>query len=125
MYKNKDLEIENKQLKNTLDEYHEEFAQVKNQEVTIKGLKDKIKEIESASEQQIQQRLKEKEKELQRLYADKEEQLQASQLDLVKKLGETENKNLAYKLQAEKCQSEVSNNTVGIFPTNSFHKSYQ
>lgn len=81
------MEIENRQLKNTLDEYHEEFAQVKNQEVTIKGLKDKIKEIEAMSEQQVAQRLKEKEKELQRSYAEKEEQLQATQLDLVKKLG--------------------------------------
>lgn len=84
------MEIENKQLKNTLDEYHEEFAQVKNQEVTIKGLKDKIKEIEAMGEQQVVQRLKEKEKELQRSYADKEEQLQATQLDLVKKLGKME-----------------------------------
>ena len=81
------MEIENKQLKNTLDEYHEEFAQVKNQEVTIKGLKDKIKEIEAMSEQQVAQRLREKEKEIQRSYADKEEQLQVTQLDLVKKLG--------------------------------------
>lgn len=105
--KMQDLEIECKQLKNTLEEYHEEFAHVKNQEVTIKSLKEKIKEIESSNEQQIFQRLKEKEKEIQRSYSDKEDQLHIDKLELAKKLGETENRNLEYKSQIEKFQNEL------------------
>ncbi|RNA09201.1 homeobox cut-like 1 isoform X1, partial [Brachionus plicatilis] len=87
-----DLEIENKQLRETLDEYNTEFAEIKNQEVTIKNLKEKIKELEEKSEQQVQTKLNEKEKELQKFYSDKEEHLQTSQLDLVKKLGDTESR---------------------------------
>lgn len=105
--KMQDLEIENKQLKNTLDEYHEEFAQVKNQEVTIKNLKEKIKEMELTNEQQIQVKLKEREKELVRSYVDTEEQMRTNQLDLVKKLGEVENKNLNYKSQIDMYQEEL------------------
>ncbi len=71
-----DLEIENKQLRETLDEYNVEFAQVKNQEVTIKSLNNKIKELDEKADQSVQQRVKEKEKELQRAFADKEEQMQ-------------------------------------------------
>ncbi|KAL3856805.1 hypothetical protein ACJMK2_011522, partial [Sinanodonta woodiana] len=46
-----DLEIENKQLRETLDEYNHEFAEVKNQEVTIKQLRDRIKECEEKAEE--------------------------------------------------------------------------
>jgi homeobox protein cut-like len=102
-----DLEIENKQLKSTLDEYHQEFAQVKNQEVTIKMLKEKIKELEDKSEQQVQQRLGDKEKELQRLFADKEQQYQENQLELVKKLGDAENKCLQLKSQTDKAREDL------------------
>lgn len=102
-----DLEIENKQLRETLDEYNAEFAEVKNQEVTIKMLKEKIKELEDKSEQQIQARLKEKEKELTRFYSDKEEQIQTAQLDLVKKLGETEARCLNLQSQLGKANSDL------------------
>lgn len=84
-----------------------EFANVKNQEVTIKNLKDKIKELEASSEQQISLRLKEKEKELQRYYNEKEDQLQSTQMDLVKKLGETENVSLTYRSQMDQYQNEL------------------
>lgn len=102
-----DLEIENKQLRETLDEYNLEFAEVKNQEVTIKALKDKIKELEEKSEQNVLQRVKEKEKEAQRFYTDKEEQLKSQQLDLVKKLGETEARCLSLQSQLHKSQTDL------------------
>uniref|UniRef100_A0A4W3IFQ3 Protein CASP n=1 Tax=Callorhinchus milii TaxID=7868 RepID=A0A4W3IFQ3_CALMI len=41
-----DIETENQKLRETLEEYNKEFAEVKNQEVTIKALKEKIKEYE-------------------------------------------------------------------------------
>lgn len=102
-----DLEIENKQLRDTLDDYNNEFAQVKNQEVTIKMLKDKIKELEDKSEQLVQQRIKDKEKELQRFFSEKEDQLQTTQLDLAKKLGDTEAKCLALQTQLQKSQNDL------------------
>ncbi len=103
----KDLEIENKQLKNTLDEYHAEFAEVKNQEVTIKSLKERIKELEASVDQQVQQRSREREKELQKAYDEKEEGLRENQMDLIKKLGETEMKSLELRALVDKCQTEL------------------
>jgi homeobox protein cut-like len=102
-----DLEIENKQLRDTLEEYNVEFAQVKNQEVTIKNLNNKIKELEEKMEQSVQTRLKEKEKELQKSYAEKEEQMQQTQFDLVKKLGDTEARNLSLQSQLTKLSTDM------------------
>ncbi|CAF3789921.1 unnamed protein product, partial [Adineta steineri] len=85
-----DLEVENQKLRETLDEYNHEFADVKNQEVTIKQLREKIKDLEDRTESNIQQRVKEKEKELQRIFSEKERQLQSQQFDLVTKYGEME-----------------------------------
>ncbi|CAF4957323.1 unnamed protein product, partial [Rotaria socialis] len=85
-----DLEVENQKLRETLAEYNNEFADVKNQEVTIKQLREKIKDLEDKTESTIQQRIKEKEKELQRIFAEKERQLQNQQFDLVTKYAEME-----------------------------------
>jgi homeobox protein cut-like len=105
--RNTDLEIENKKLRETLDEYNLEFAEVKNQEVTIKALKDKIKELEDKSEQQVQLKLKEKEKELQRVFNDKDEQFRTNQFELVKKLGDTEARNLNLQAQIQKVNTDL------------------
>lgn len=75
--------------------------------MTIKSLKEKIKELEASSEQQVQQRLKDKEKDLQRLFSEKEDQLQSNQFDLVKKLGEAENRTMELKEQFDKCQTDL------------------
>ena len=105
--RNQDLEIENKKLRETLEEYNVEFAEVKNQEVTIKALKEKIKELEEKSEQQVQAKLKEKEKELQKAFNDKDEQFKSNQFDLVKKLGETEAWNLALQAQLQRANADL------------------
>ena len=102
-----DLEIENKQLRDTLDEYNVEFAQVKNQEVTIKSLKDKIRELEERVEQQVAQKSKETEKELQRSYADKEELFQNAQLELVKRLGDAEARQLHLQSELSKAHAQL------------------
>ena len=102
-----DLEIENKQLRETLDEYNNEFAHVKNQEVTIKQLKEKIKDLEEKSEQTVQNKLKEKEKELIKQFGDRDEHSKSVQLDLVKKLGETETKNSNLQNQLQKLQTDM------------------
>ncbi|XP_041349034.1 homeobox protein cut-like 1 isoform X2 [Gigantopelta aegis] len=102
-----DLEIENKQLRETLEEYNHEFAEVKNQEVTIKQLKDKIKEYEEKLETTAELRTKEKERELQRFFAEKERQLQETQLAVARKLGEAEQKISTLHAALEAVQSEL------------------
>lgn len=106
-HKVQDLEIENKQLRETLDEYNHEFAEVKNQEVTIKQLREKIKEHEDNLEATAQTRSKEKERELQRTFAEKERQLQETQMDVARKLGEAEHKIKSLHSQMEASQSEL------------------
>ena len=102
-----DIEIENKQLRETLDEYNNEFKDVKNQEVTIKMLKEKLKDMESSGESQLQQRVKEKEKEMQRNFTDQLEQAKQIQFDLVKKLGDTESRSLNLQMQLNKAQADL------------------
>lgn len=106
-HKAQDLEIENKKLRETLDEYNNEFAEVKNQEVTIKGLKEKLKEYEEKMEANAQARAKEKERELQRQFAEKERQLQETQLAVAKKLGDAEHKVATLQSALDSTQSEL------------------
>ncbi|GAB1602343.1 protein CASP-like [Argonauta hians] len=103
----KDLEIENKQLRETLTDYNHEFAEVKNQEVTIKQLKEKIKEYEERMEATVDAKVKEKEKEVYKTFAEKERQLQETQLAVAKKLGEAEQKVSILRANLESVQSEL------------------
>ena len=104
-------------------------------EVTIKQLREKVKESEEKLEQSaqaslqctccafkssalhstmflcfdllhLQLRAKEKEKELRRNFAEKERQLQETQLSVVKKLGEAEHRVLT--LQSGKCMLTIA-----------------
>ncbi|XP_072044688.1 protein CASP-like isoform X2 [Amphiura filiformis] len=102
-----DLEIENQKLRETLDEYNQEFAEVKNQEVTIKNLRDKVKEYEDKMEAVAEARAKEKEKELQRSFANKERQLQETQMSVATKLGEAEHKIQQLQSALEASESEL------------------
>ncbi|XP_022344162.1 homeobox protein cut-like 1 isoform X3 [Crassostrea virginica] len=102
-----DLEIENKQLRDTLEEYNHEFAEVKNQEVTIKQLRDRLKECEDKIEATAEARSKEKEKDLQRVFTEKERQLQETQLSVAKKLGEAEQRVASLQSALENVQSEL------------------
>ncbi|XP_046840802.1 protein CASP-like [Xenia sp. Carnegie-2017] len=102
-----DYEIENKKLRDTLSEYNNEFAEVKNQEVTINRLREKLKEYEDKIEETAQLRVQEKEKEMEKSFAERERQLQETQLEVAKKLGETELQVANLKSALESTQSEL------------------
>ncbi|XP_068748257.1 protein CASP-like isoform X1 [Montipora capricornis] len=102
-----DYEIENKQLKETLEEYNTEFAEVKNQEVTINRLKEKLREFEDKMEDRVQARVKEKEKDIQKLFTDKENMLQEKQVSVAKKLGEAEHKAATLQAALDSTQSDL------------------
>jgi homeobox protein cut-like len=55
------LELENKSLRSQLDEYQEEFRGIKNQEVTIRRLEDKIKEYDTRMESLVQEQVQQTE----------------------------------------------------------------
>lgn len=106
-HKVQDLEVENRQLKGRLDEYNSEFAEVKNQEVTIKQLREKLKEFEEKLESTAQAKAKEKEKDLQRLFSEKERHLQETQMVVAKKLGEAEHQVAVLQSALNSVQSET------------------
>ena len=52
-----EMEAENRRLQKKLSEFQSEFKDIKNQEVTIRRLEDRCKELEGKAEEIVQQRL--------------------------------------------------------------------
>uniref|UniRef100_A0A672F5C8 Protein CASP n=1 Tax=Salarias fasciatus TaxID=181472 RepID=A0A672F5C8_SALFA len=96
-----DIETENTKLRETLEDYNKEFADVKNQEVTIKNLKEKIREYEQSLKNQAENLAQEKQLQLHNDYAEKERKLQESQDSMSSRLEEAEHK--AQSLQTGTC----------------------
>uniref|UniRef100_A0A673G037 Protein CASP n=1 Tax=Sinocyclocheilus rhinocerous TaxID=307959 RepID=A0A673G037_9TELE len=67
-----DIDTENQKLRETLEEYNKEFAEVKNQEVTIKTLKEKIREYEQSMRNQAENLALEKHQQIHKNYEEKE-----------------------------------------------------
>ncbi|XP_066835825.1 homeobox protein cut-like 1 isoform X7 [Anser cygnoides] len=102
-----DIETENQKLRETLEEYNKEFAEVKNQEVTIKALKEKIREYEQTLKNQAENIALEKEQKLQNDFAEKERKLQETQMSTASKLEEAEHKVQALQTALEKTRTEL------------------
>ncbi|XP_069562443.1 cut-like homeobox 1b isoform X4 [Brachyistius frenatus] len=102
-----DIETENTKLRETLEDYNKEFAEVKNQEVTIKALKEKIREYEQSLKNQAENLAQEKELQLHNDYAEKERKLQESQDSMSSRLEETEHKAQSLQTALETTQAEL------------------
>uniref|UniRef100_A0A9J7X3E1 Uncharacterized protein n=1 Tax=Cyprinus carpio carpio TaxID=630221 RepID=A0A9J7X3E1_CYPCA len=66
------IDAGNQKLRETLEEYNKEFAEVKNQEVTIKTLKEKIREYEQSMRNQAENLALEKQQQIHKDYEEKE-----------------------------------------------------
>ncbi|CAM4558169.1 unnamed protein product [Leuciscus chuanchicus] len=102
-----DIDTENQKLRETLEEYNKEFAEVKNQEVTIKTLKEKIREYEQSVRNQAENLALEKQQQIHKDYAEKERKFQESHESLVCKLQETELKAQSLQTALERTQTEL------------------
>ncbi|KAK7882643.1 hypothetical protein WMY93_028817 [Mugilogobius chulae] len=102
-----DIETENSKLRETLEDYNKEFADVKNQEVTIKNLKEKIREYEQSLKNQAENLAQEKQLQLHNDYAEKERKLQESQDSMSSKLEEAEHKVQSLQTALETTQAEL------------------
>ncbi|XP_058274539.1 cut-like homeobox 1b isoform X2 [Hemibagrus wyckioides] len=102
-----DIETENQKLRETLEDYNKEFAEVKNQEVTIKALKEKIREYEQTLKNQAENLAQEKEQQLHNDYAEKERKLQESQESMASRLEEAEHKAQTLQTALESTQAEL------------------
>uniref|UniRef100_A0A673FZX4 Protein CASP n=1 Tax=Sinocyclocheilus rhinocerous TaxID=307959 RepID=A0A673FZX4_9TELE len=80
-----DIDTENQKLRETLEEYNKEFAEVKNQEVTIKTLKEKIREYEQSMRNQAENLALEKHQQIHKNYEEKERSVPivADEIDMV------------------------------------------
>ena len=76
-------------------------------EVTIKQLREKVREYEDTMEATAQARAKDKEKDLHRQFTEKERHLQEMQMNVAKKLGEAEHR--AATLQGGEVLSFITN----------------
>uniref|UniRef100_A0A674C7C0 Protein CASP n=1 Tax=Salmo trutta TaxID=8032 RepID=A0A674C7C0_SALTR len=102
-----DIETENLKLRETLEDYNKEFTEVKNQEVTIKALKEKIREYEQSLKNQAENLVQEKQVQLHNDYAEKERKLQESQESMSSKLVEAEHKAQSLQTALETTQAEL------------------
>ncbi|XP_024863484.1 homeobox protein cut-like 1 [Kryptolebias marmoratus] len=102
-----DIETENTKLRETLEDYNKEFAEVKNQEVTIKALKEKIREYEQTLKNQAENLAQEKQLQLHNDYAEKERKLQENQDSMSSRLKEAEHKVQSLQTALETTQAEL------------------
>ncbi|XP_055752603.1 homeobox protein cut-like 1 [Salvelinus fontinalis] len=102
-----DIETENLQLRETLEDYNKEFTEVKNQEVTIKGLKEKIRDYEQSLKNKAENLVQEKQVQLHNDYAEKERKLQESQESMSSKLVDADHKAQALQTALETTQAEL------------------
>ncbi|XP_048836212.1 cut-like homeobox 1b isoform X3 [Brienomyrus brachyistius] len=102
-----DVEMENQKLRETLEEYNKEFAEVKNQEVTIKALKEKIRDYEQSLKTQAESLVQEAELKLHSDYAEKERKLQESQCSMASRLEEANHKAQALQTALDSTQTEL------------------
>ncbi|XP_071034811.1 homeobox protein cut-like 1 isoform X2 [Parasteatoda tepidariorum] len=101
-----DLEIENRHLRETLNDYSREFKVVQNQEVTIKLLREKIRELLEKDESS-QDKAEEKDPELLQLFDEKECDRLGAQLVDRPNLDDTETKVAQLQSALDKSQSEL------------------
>ncbi|KAK6322456.1 hypothetical protein J4Q44_G00072480 [Coregonus suidteri] len=108
-----DIETENQKLRETLEGYTQEIAEVKNHEVTIKALKEKIEEYEETLKKQAKElgqeerREGEEEGQLHNNHAEEESQQQENQESVVSKLEEADSKAQSLQTALEATQAEL------------------
>ena len=102
-----DMEIENKNLKETLRDYNEEFKEVRNQDVTIKNLKEKLKNYEDVMDETVNSKVKEYEKELKQQYTEKERLVRETQESVMRRLQDAEARVKTLQSTLDVTQSEL------------------
>ncbi|XP_065890443.1 protein CASP-like [Dysidea avara] len=102
-----DRDIENKQLRETLEEYKSEFAEVKNQEVTINRLREQLRSHENTLQEKAAAMVRTREEQLVREYSEQEKQLQEVVESFKDKLSQSESKVVTLTAALESTQAEL------------------
>ena len=96
-----ELELENAELRKTLGDYNEEFAEVKNQEATVNRLRKEIKSLEKSLEDEVNRKLESKIESEKDSFLNEIESLREEKKDLEVQLGNAEQKALTYQAKGE------------------------
>lgn len=102
-----ELEIENRKLKETIDSYRTEFAEIKNQDYTINRLKEKLHEYEEKIEETVILKVKEKERSLNRIFAEKERDFLEQKIKTAQLLGEAESQAHTFRAALDATQNDL------------------
>ncbi|XP_037092154.1 protein CASP-like [Pollicipes pollicipes] len=102
-----ELQLENSQLRDTLSSYTAELKDVRSQDVTIKQLKEEIRQHETKQESVIEARVRDLERDLLREFQEREQTYHDEQLLLTRRLGESEHKIAQLTSDLELSQSEL------------------
>lgn len=102
-----DLKLQNSKLRETLEEYKTEFAQVTSQEVTIIRLREKLKEMEQDQEQKMALKATEQEAEIMKTFQERERELLTTSDQAVNRQKEAETKVRTLQTALETTQTEL------------------
>ncbi|XP_067101850.1 cut-like homeobox 1b isoform X1 [Osmerus mordax] len=102
-----DVEMENSKLRETLEDYNREFTEVKNQEVTIKALKERLRDNEQAVRTHAQNLAEENQLQLLHDYAEKERKLQENEDSMSSRLEEADHQTQILQTALETTQAEL------------------
>ncbi|GCB62118.1 hypothetical protein scyTo_0000007 [Scyliorhinus torazame] len=102
-----DIETVNQKLRDTLEEYNKEFADVKNHKVIIKTLKEKSTKYEQTLSNKAESLALGKEQKLQNDFTEKERKLQKTQTFLASKFEEADHKVQVLQTALKSTQTEL------------------
>ena len=85
-----DVEVENQKLRDTINGYKKDFAEMKGNEVTIQKLQNRIAELTAENQDSVDMVVDEREKELQLMSTEKEREMRETQEMVATKLGQAE-----------------------------------
>ena len=85
-----DVEVENQKLRDTINGYKKDFAEMKGNEVTIQKLQNRIAELTAENQDSVDMVVDEREKELQLMFTEKEREMRETQEMVATKLGQAE-----------------------------------
>ncbi|CAG0921617.1 unnamed protein product [Notodromas monacha] len=102
-----ELETENERLKAKNKEYEAEFQDLRNQEVTVKQLRERVKSLETEMESSIQSHGEEARKRIEEEFEDREQSMKENLAVLSKRLSESERRVLQLQKALDASQSEV------------------
>lgn len=102
-----ELEAENRRLQKELEEFHKEFQEIQNQEVTVRRLEERLREYEGQMEELVAEKVKERERELTEEHAREALGLEEREAEAQRQLGAARAELLAVRQAYDAAQASL------------------